>query len=164
MPKESPDYRRINVIFSRSNQKGMDERKYQNDDLRRPKFASVVKMKMSLVLRSSRCNKKWFVFVCKSVKKKEPLLKKNEDSTCLTTSKVEKNVLCDLLTCYLLGDGELAPETPHRNCNAKTYEGQKKHDNSFCNPSMKKDEIARKADFLASRLIETTHLRKIVVD
>ncbi|XXG68602.1 hypothetical protein AAC387_Pa06g1655 [Persea americana] len=62
--------------------------------------------KMSLVSRSSRCNKKWYVSVCKSVKKKEPLLKKKEDSTCLTFSEVEKNALCDLLTCYLPGDGD----------------------------------------------------------
>lgn len=179
MPMESSDYRHINV--SRSNQKGMDEREFQNtifavqsspgwsicsqtaattlttrttcwtseSILAIPEGTVVHELcrKMNLVSRSSRCNKKWYVSVCKSVKKKEPLLKKKEDFTCLTFSEVEKNVLCDLLTCYLPGDGELAHETPHRNRNAKTAGGQKKHDNSFCNPSMKKDEIARKAEF-----------------
>lgn len=79
--------------------------------------------KMSLVSKGSRCNKKRYVSVYKSIKKKEPLLKKKEDSTCLTFSEVEKNVLCNLFTCYPPSDGELAPKTPHRNRNAKTAGG-----------------------------------------
>lgn len=79
----------------------------------------------------------------------------------MTFSEATKNVLRDLFTRYPPGDGELAPAT-HRNRNSKTAKGQVKHDNSFCKPSMDKDEIAKKVDLLTSRLNEAAHLRQVL--
>lgn len=142
---------------------GYDEVYTFESTLTNPERAVVHEMcrKMGLVSKSSGCKKTRRVSVYKSKKKKEPIIRRKEDVTFLTFSEATKNVLCDLFTRYPPGDGELAPETPHRNPNAKTAKHQEKHDNSFCKPLMGKDEIARKVDLLASRLNEAAHLRKI---
>lgn len=75
-------------------------------------------------------------------------------------SEETKNVLQDLFTRFPPDDGELSEEAL-RNSSEKTGKQPWKQDTSFCKPSMRKSEIAKKVDLLASKLNESAQLRKV---
>lgn len=82
--------------------------------------------------------------------------------SCLTLSEEAKHVLQDLFTSYPPDDGELS-EGALRNCSEVTSKLHRKPDSSFCKPSMRKGEIAKKVELLARRMTEDPHLRKVLV-
>jgi len=94
--------------------------------------------------------------------KKKQNSNKDEDNTpCLTLSEEAKYVLQDLFTCYPPDEGELSEGTL-KNCSQAATKVQQKPDSSFCKPSMRKAEIAKKVEMLAKRMNEEPRLRKVL--
>ncbi|KAF8412726.1 hypothetical protein HHK36_000695 [Tetracentron sinense] len=116
---------------------------------------------MSLVSKSSGRGNQRCVSVRKRKKKQVKLMKGEKNSTCfLTFSKETKEVLQDLFTHYPPRDGEMNEEMVG-NHKGKTAKIMRKKDDCFCKPSMRKVEIGKKVESLASRMTKTSNLRQI---
>lgn len=76
-------------------------------------------------------------------------------------SEETRNVLRDLFTRYPPDDGELGGDALTNSSSEKVGKVQWKQDNSFCKPSMRKSDIAKKLELLASKVNESAQLKKV---
>lgn len=81
--------------------------------------------------------------------------------TCLQFSEEVKEVLQDLFLRYPPDDVEKREDAVN-NSSVKVGKGQWKQDSSFCKPAMRKSDISKKVEQLASRINNSSQLRKVV--
>ncbi|OAY81438.1 putative ATP-dependent RNA helicase YTHDC2 [Ananas comosus] len=120
--------------------------------------------KMGMISKSSGNGQRRRLSVYKTKKQQGPT-KKDEDSvTYLKFSEETRNVLRDLFTRYPPDDGELGGDALTNSSSEKVGKVQWKQDNSFCKPSMRKSDIAKKLELLASKVNESAQLKKVMED
>nr|CAD1828161.1 unnamed protein product [Ananas comosus var. bracteatus] len=120
--------------------------------------------KMGMISKSSGNGQRRRLSVYKTKKQQGPT-KKDEDSvTYLKFSEETRNVLRDLFTRYPPDDGELGGDALTNSSSEKVGKVQWKQDNSFCKPSMRKSDIAKKLELLSSKVNESAQLKKVMED
>nr|XP_009399067.1 PREDICTED: DExH-box ATP-dependent RNA helicase DExH6 [Musa acuminata subsp. malaccensis]XP_009399068.1 PREDICTED: DExH-box ATP-dependent RNA helicase DExH6 [Musa acuminata subsp. malaccensis] len=119
--------------------------------------------KMGMISKSSGYGERRRLSVYKSKKKNGSIKKEEEMLTCLQFSEEVKEVLQDLFLRYPPDDVEKREDAVN-NSSVKVGKGQWKQDSSFCKPAMRKSDIAKKVEQLASRINNSSQLRKIVED
>ncbi|URE04822.1 R3H domain [Musa troglodytarum] len=119
--------------------------------------------KMGMISKSSGYGERRCLSVYKSKKKNGSIKKEEEMITCLQFSEEVKEVLQDLFLRYPPDDVQKREDAVNYS-SVKVGKGQWKQDSSFCKPAMRKSDIAKKVEQLASRINNSSQLRKIVED
>ncbi|WOK99561.1 DExH-box ATP-dependent RNA helicase DExH6 [Canna indica] len=119
--------------------------------------------KVGMLSKSSGYGQKRRLSVYKSQKKNGSIMREEEMTSCLQFSEETKDVLQDLFMRYPPDDVDLSEDVA-RNSIAKAGKGQWKQDASFCKPSLRKSDITKKMEQLASKISNSAQLRKVVED
>jgi ATP-dependent RNA helicase DHX36 len=117
--------------------------------------------KMGMISKSSGNGERRCLSVYK--RKQNQGLETEEGPSHLGFSVEARNVLQDLFMHYPPDDAELNGHTV-RNSSDKAVKIQWKPDGAFCRPALRKPDILKKVEMLASKVNKSEQLRKIVQD